>query len=140
VDNTNPGPDWQWFPQEVAATTIDIGDSATFVLGLPTTIWDVFRIDYCTLVLDYSFSDGNTSAELCITLDGGVHFFPFLSVAATEVFDLTPEFYINKYTEQSQTPFYMTQGGIWIRGESALLTASSATGVVFWSAARLPWA
>jgi hypothetical protein len=127
-----------WYPQGAISVNQSVGAGATAVMGADVTTWDYYRIDWVSLVLNYHFSDGNTSFEACIRDTSG-NYFPFLSVAATDLSDFTPEFYINKVNSQTTNPFFLSgNNSIFLRGESGLGSASDGTITVSYSTAREP--
>jgi hypothetical protein len=130
--------DFLWIPQATSATIMNVADAPAVVLEWDTDVWDYCRIDWCGLVMNYVFSDGNASFEACL-VDDSLTFYPFMAVAETESTDYTPEFYVNKVYANIEAPWYL--GGdqsIWLRGESGLLSASTGSLVVSSSCARVP--
>lgn len=141
-DNLDSTLGFNWFPLPPQQVTAPI-DSVHGIWYPDYTLWDVYRIDMCSLVLNYDVVDGNTSAELCLgdSLDPTVSG-PFLSVAAAPTVDWPPigiTEYLNKVHNQTETAFYITgYTAIYLRGESQATGASTMTGTVFSSAARMP--
>jgi hypothetical protein len=130
--------DFLWVPQQALAVVQNVGAGSTLVLECDPTIWDYWRIDWCSLVMTYVFSDGNASFEGCM-VDTDDNYFPFIAVAAEVNADIVPEFYQNKYYANTEALFYLgANQSIYIRGESGVGSSSSGSLFVAWSAARAP--
>lgn len=138
MDSTPP-PDFLWYPCPPQQVTANV-NSGHLVWGPDYSVWDAYRIDMCSLVLNWNFADGNTSAELCLgDLDTFSINGPFLSVAAFPVPGWGITEYANKYHNQTETPIYVVgRSAIYARGESQTTSASTYTGTVWYSGARAP--
>jgi hypothetical protein len=92
-----------------------------------------------TLELQYQQTDGNTSAEVCISPDAGTTLVPMLAVATHANESLSVLGYDNKVFASLQGPFFMwPEYSLWLRSESQVTSDSTCSSMVFSSAARMP--
>lgn len=122
---TNPGGSYMWRPLGTFGKSTGIASSAVAIAGFTTAIDGLYRIDHAVLIIDYHQGDLDCSCDMLMNSSDDA-MIPFLSVSASPKSTADAPYSDNRWMAQLANPFYVSGNfGIFIQGESALLSAST---------------
>lgn len=135
---TPPAATYLWRPFGTFGKSTGIASSAVAIAGFSTSADGLYRIDQAVLIIDYHQGDLDCSCDMLLNSADDV-MIPFLSVSASPKSTADAPYSDNRWMAQLANPFYVGGNfGIFIQGESALLSASTIWATVGISTAWAP--
>lgn len=122
---TSPTDIYNWVPFGTFQLATGIASSWVAISSFSTTLGKAYRIDQAMLIIDYHQGDLDCSCDMALDPGSGTKI-PFLSVSASPISPADVPYSNNRWMVQLANPFIVGGNfGIFIQGESALLSAST---------------